>query len=75
MDLDIHHGDGTEAMFLSDPRVLTFSLHRYDGGTYYPGTGHATTVGDKAGAGFNCNVGLDGSWHGDAEICAGEFKC
>jgi len=70
VDLDVHHGDGTQLLFAEDPRVLTFSLHRYDGGAFYPCSGHAESVGTGAGAGFSCNVGLDGSWHGDSELCA-----
>lgn len=70
VDLDVHHGDGTEALFYEDPRVLTFSLHRYDAGGYYPCTGHPERVGEGVGLGYNCNVGLDGDWHGDRELCA-----
>jgi len=70
VDLDVHHGDGTQALFEGDARVLTFSLHRYDGGEYFPGSGHAAAVGAGAGAGFACNVGVDGAWHGDTELLA-----
>jgi acetoin utilization deacetylase AcuC-like enzyme len=70
VDLDVHHGDGTQALFERDARVLTFSLHRHDGGEYFPGSGHAEAVGEGAGAGFACNVAVDGAWHGDAELLA-----
>jgi acetoin utilization deacetylase AcuC-like enzyme len=30
VDWDVHHGNGTQKMFYSDPRVLFFSVHRYD---------------------------------------------
>lgn len=68
VDLDVHHGDGTEAVFYEDPRVLTFSLHRYDHGEYYPCSGHSHRVGEGPGAGYNCNVGLNGEWQGDREV-------
>jgi acetoin utilization deacetylase AcuC-like enzyme len=70
VDWDIHHGDGTESVFYDDPRVLVISVHRYDGGGYYPGTGAAERVGEGAGAGYNVNIPLDGVWHGNAEYCA-----
>lgn len=38
VDIDLHHGDGPEAMFVSDPSVLTASIHEWGGG-FYPGTG------------------------------------
>jgi len=42
LDWDIHHGDGTHAVFEEDPNVLFISVHRYDNGTYYPaGDGHS----------------------------------
>ena len=38
IDVDAHHGDGVQAMFYDDPRVLTISLHE-SGRTLFPGTG------------------------------------
>ena len=38
VDLDVHHGDGTQALFWDDPDVLTFSIHE-TGMTLFPGTG------------------------------------
>lgn len=38
VDIDLHHGDGVQAIFADDPSVLTFSIHQ-DGRTLYPGTG------------------------------------
>ena len=38
VDIDVHHGDGVQAAFYADPRVLTVSLHQ-DGRTLFPGTG------------------------------------
>jgi acetoin utilization protein AcuC len=57
VDLDGHHGDGTEAILYDEP-ILTISLHRF-GGRFYPGTGSAADVGRGAGFGYNLNVPLD----------------
>ena len=38
VDLDVHHGDGTQALFWDDPQVLTFSIHE-SGRSLFPGTG------------------------------------
>ena len=53
VDWDLHHGNGTEAIFYDDPGVLYVSLHQYP---FYPGTGAATDLGRGAGLGFNVNV-------------------
>ena len=57
-DWDIHHGDGTQALFYDDPRVLFMSLHRTDKLTFYPGYKECLPefVGEGKGAGFNVNV-------------------
>lgn len=57
VDLDAHHGDGVEAIFAADPRVLTVSLHQ-DGRTLFPGTGVSTDVGAPGAEGFTANVPL-----------------
>ncbi|MFI6425466.1 acetoin utilization protein AcuC [Promicromonospora sp. NPDC050880] len=44
LDFDAHHGDGVEAIFWDDPRVLTVSIHE-DGRTLFPGTGASADVG------------------------------
>ena len=36
LDWDVHHGNGIQNMFYDDPRVLYVSVHRYDGGTFFP---------------------------------------
>lgn len=41
---DIHHGNGTQEAFYNDPSVLYISLHRYDGGNFFPGSGHPSEV-------------------------------
>ena len=40
VDVDVHHGDGVQAAFWNDPRVLTISLHEHPD-TLFPGTGRA----------------------------------
>jgi acetoin utilization protein AcuC len=57
VDLDVHHGDGVEAVFWDDPRVLTISLHE-TGKFLFPGTGFATDVGGEGAEGSAANVAL-----------------
>ncbi len=55
VDYDVHHGNGTQWSFYSDPSVLFVSSHQFP---YYPGTGAASEVGSEAGAGFTVNLPL-----------------
>jgi acetoin utilization deacetylase AcuC-like enzyme len=55
VDFDVHHGNGTQAAFESDPTVLFVSLHQ-DPRTLYPGSGHAWETGTGAGQGFTINL-------------------
>ena len=55
VDFDVHHGNGTQAVFESDPSVLFVSMHQ-DPRTLYPGSGHAWETGTRAGEGFTLNV-------------------
>jgi acetoin utilization deacetylase AcuC-like enzyme len=55
LDWDVHHGNGTEAIFYDDPNVLFVSLHQYPN---YPGTGADADVGSNAGVGRNVNLPL-----------------
>jgi acetoin utilization protein AcuC len=57
VDTDVHHGDGVQAAFYDDPRVLTISLHEHPA-TLFPGTGLPTETGAGAGAGYAVNVAL-----------------
>lgn len=64
VDIDVHHGNGTQAAFYSDPTVLFISSHQFP---YYPGTGAASETGAGAGEGFTLNIPmLAGS--GDTEF-------
>ena len=55
VDWDVHHGNGTQAAFYGDSRVLFFSMHRAG---HFPGTGMASEVGVEEGAGFTVDVPL-----------------
>src|SRR6266850_925876 len=55
IDWDVHHGNGTQEIFWSDPTVFYFSTHQYP---FYPGTGAAGERGDGRGEGFTLNVPL-----------------
>ena len=57
VDLDVHHGDGVQAAFYDDPRVLTISLHEHPA-TLFPGTGLPEETGSGDGAGYAVNVAL-----------------
>uniref|UniRef100_A0A8C7TXD0 histone deacetylase n=1 Tax=Oncorhynchus mykiss TaxID=8022 RepID=A0A8C7TXD0_ONCMY len=60
VDWDVHHGNGTQEVFYNDPSVLYISLHRYDDGNFFPGSGGPAEVGSGAGEGFNVNVAWTG---------------
>jgi acetoin utilization protein AcuC len=57
VDIDVHHGDGVQAAFYNDPRVLTISLHESPQ-TLFPGTGDASESGGPDAAGSSVNVML-----------------
>ena len=57
VDVDVHHGDGVEAIFWDDPRVLTISLHE-TGQFLFPGTGFSGDVGGEGAEGSAVNVAL-----------------
>ncbi len=60
VDVDGHHGDGTQQIFYREP-ILTISLHRYGGGflgRFYPGTGTVNELGEGEGRGYSVNVPL-----------------
>jgi acetoin utilization deacetylase AcuC-like enzyme len=63
IDWDAHHGNGTQEIFWSDPRVLYVSLHQYP---WYPGTGDATERGEGDAFGATLNVPLPAETAEDA---------
>jgi len=68
IDWDVHHGNGTQHLFDSDPRVFYLSVHE-DPSSCYPGTGGRGEEGHGKGKGFTLNLPmLEGS--GDTEYLA-----
>ena len=55
LDWDVHHGNGTQDIFWTDPDVLYLSVHQFP---FYPGTGAPTEVGGAGALGATVNVGL-----------------
>uniref|UniRef100_A0A914N924 histone deacetylase n=1 Tax=Meloidogyne incognita TaxID=6306 RepID=A0A914N924_MELIC len=70
VDWDVHHGNGTQLCFESDPNCLYLSLHRHDNGNFFPGTGAVTEIGIGAGKGTTVNIPFSGDIMGDAEYLA-----
>lgn len=70
LDWDVHHGNGTQAIFDSDPDVMYVSVHRHDDGKFYPGTGAAQDIGEGEGIGRTVNVPWPGGGMGDLEYTA-----
>ena len=67
LDYDAHHGNGTQAVFYNDPRVLFASLHQWP---LYPGTGAAREIGFGAGRGYTINVPMPPGATGDRYLRA-----
>ncbi len=66
VDLDVHHGDGVQALFWDDPGVLTLSFHE-TGRYLFPGSGGVGELGEGAAAGTSVNVPMEpgtgeGAW-------------
>ncbi|CAG0884696.1 unnamed protein product [Cyprideis torosa] len=73
VDWDVHHGNGTQSIFYADHHVLVISIHRYDDGNFFPGTGGPVECGVGDGLGFNVNIPWAGNLNppcGDAEYLA-----
>jgi acetoin utilization deacetylase AcuC-like enzyme len=66
-DYDAHHGNGTQAVFYDDPRVLFVSLHQWP---LYPGTGRVQETGSGAGEGTTVNIPLPPGTTGDVYLRA-----
>jgi acetoin utilization deacetylase AcuC-like enzyme len=56
VDYDVHHGNGTQHVFESNPDVLYASTHQFP---FYPGTGAADEIGVGAGGGFTINLPME----------------
>jgi len=72
VDFDLHHGQGVQRAFYSDPRVLYMSVHRYEDGAYWPHLRESNFdhVGEGDGRGFNVNVPLNVIGCGNSEYLA-----
>jgi acetoin utilization protein AcuC len=57
VDIDVHHGDGVQAIFWDDPRVLTISLHESPL-ALFPGTGFPDEIGGPGAEGSAVNIAL-----------------
>ncbi|KAH8266823.1 hypothetical protein KR026_004810 [Drosophila bipectinata] len=69
VDWDVHHGNGTQHIFESNPKVLYVSVHRYEHGAFFPKgpDGNFDVVGKGAGRGFNVNIPWNKKGMGDLE--------
>ena len=67
VDWDVHHGNGTQAIFWEDPDVLYVSTHQHP---LYPGTGRADEVGGADAAGLTVNLPLPPGATGDVVLRA-----
>ena len=69
LDWDVHHGNGTQGIFYSDPSVFFFSMHQYP---WYPGTGARGETGQGRGAGTTLNVPLKAFTRASDQVAAFE---
>jgi acetoin utilization deacetylase AcuC-like enzyme len=63
VDIDVHHGNGTQEIFYGSQDVLYVSMHQFP---FYPGTGAAGETGSGSGDGFTVNVPMEAG-SGDAD--------
>ncbi len=57
LDVDGHHGDGTQSIFFDNPNVMTISIHE-SGTTLFPGTGFANEIGTGEAMGTSVNIAM-----------------
>lgn len=65
LDWDVHHGNGTQGIFYSEPKVFYFSMHQYP---WYPGTGSRGETGQGRGLGFTLNVPVKAFTKADEQV-------
>ena len=70
VDVDVHHGDGVQTIFWDEPRVLTISIHQYEPGWFFPGTGALEERGGPRAEGTAVNVPLPAGTGDDAWLAA-----
>jgi len=69
LDIDAHHGDGTQALFYERPDVMTISMHE-SGKTLFPWGGFENEIGFGAGLGYNVNIPLPADAYDEAFLSA-----
>jgi acetoin utilization protein AcuC len=69
LDIDAHHGDGTQAIFYRRRDVLTISLHE-SGRTLFPWGGFEEEIGEDEGLGYNANLSLPADTYDEAFVPA-----
>jgi acetoin utilization protein AcuC len=69
LDVDAHHGDGTQAAFYARNDVMTISMHE-SGKTLFPWGGFEDEVGEGSGRGYNINVSLPAETYDEAFLTA-----
>src|SRR6185312_3300525 len=77
VDLDVHHGDGVQAIHWSDPGVMTVSMHE-TGRDLFPGTGGVGELGEGPAAGTSVHVPLEpetgeGAWLAAVQVLLPEL--
>ena len=69
LDIDVHHGDGTQHAFYDRKDVMTISTHQ-TGRTIFPGTGYVDEIGTGDGKGYSVNLPLEPGTYDDAYMRA-----
>lgn len=65
VDWDVHHGNGTQGIFYTDPSVFFFSMHQYP---WYPGSGSRGETGHSRGLGATMNVPVKVNTRSDEQL-------
>ncbi len=69
LDIDAHHGNGTQKAFIDDPAVFTLSMHE-SGNTLFPGSGFENEIGTGKGKGFCTNIPVPAGCDDDLYLLA-----
>lgn len=69
VDWDVHHGNGSQEQFYSNPNVLFISIHQWP---HFPGSGQSTEIGAAEGLGRTINFPFPGGMEDSAYVCAFE---